>query len=129
VLSALDSLAEDRIREHNDKFAPTANDIVSAIRKKRWQDRQQRETGPTMVCAICNNTGWRTVWTDNVSGEPIHICAEYAPGGRPFSVPCKCSRGNAVTEQGIAAGRTTREWADALMRVVDGGSGYRDFVE
>ncbi len=102
ILRAIDAIANDRIRVPS-KFPPTANDIVSAIRKARWQAKQASAM-PGQSCALCSHgepeaSGWMTIYSASCVGEPVTECARDAPGARPISIPCKCSKGQEVARK------------------------------
>jgi len=102
IMRAIDELSNDAIK-HPSKYAPTANDIVSAIRKARWQAKQASAM-PGQSCALCSHgepeaSGWMTIYSASCVGQPVTECDREAPGARPISVPCKCSKGQEVARK------------------------------
>ena len=98
VLAAVRTLGEEK-RQGKHKYAPTVEDLISAIIKNRWKSRISREgMAPAGTgCALCQGFGWMpfggSLKNDVVEfGVKRHVEDNW--GFYVFSVPCLCSRGN-----------------------------------
>lgn len=101
VLAAVRLLGEEK-RAGKHKYAPTVEDVISAIIKNRWRDRISRDgMGPQRAgCALCGGMGWIPFGASiNHKTNAMRIGAEkHLEGGTEWglytmSVPCLCSLG------------------------------------
>lgn len=79
LLDAVRRIGEEKRlgkRRHN----PTVEDLISVVKKLRWEQRQLLNQGPiTENCAYCRNCGWMS-YLDNHHYQ--------------YAIPCLCSRGD-----------------------------------
>ena len=104
VLAAVRLLGEEK-RKGKYKYAPTVEDLISAIVKNRWLNRVAREGhGPQREnCVFCGDRGWISFGATHHEHEIFkeqtvlslgvkrHIDDGWPYGD--FAVPCQCTRG------------------------------------
>jgi len=107
VLKAVRLLGEEK-RHGKHKYAPTVEDLISAIIKNRWLDRVSRDgMGPqNNACVFCRDEGWisfgaackKSEAPDGASILSMGV-QRHTEDGWPygdFAVPCQCSRGQSA---------------------------------
>jgi len=126
VRDAVRALGEEK-RNGKHKYAPSVENLISAIIKNRWQQRIARDSmGPQNdVCVFCGGIGWIAFGGthhehETFKGEFIlsigahHYIADNWPY-EEFAVPCLCSRGQSALKSYPEA---AHERINSLTRMV-----------
>lgn len=103
VLKAVITLGEDKQNGKYEKYAPTVENLMSAMKKNRWLSSPRRDGPQQSGCALCQGNGWMPFGAcvtnhETFVGEQVMSigAGRHHSDKWPyyiFSTPCLCTLG------------------------------------